>query len=88
MKKSDKVPDSKTFWHFRRELKSKGVVRELFNTFNRLLDSVEVLTHEGKIMDASFVKVPKQRNNRDENQQIKETGEAPESWNNKSAKKI
>ena len=63
LKKSDKVPDSKTFLHFRKQLESKCIVRELFNTFNRLLDSVDVLAHEGKIMDASFIKVPKQRNN-------------------------
>ena len=87
LKKSDKVPDSKTFWHFRKQLESKGIVRELFNTFNSILDSVGVLAHEGKILDASFVKVPKQRNSRDDNQHIKKTGEAPESWNEKPAKK-
>ena len=87
IKKSDKVPDSKTYWHFRKQLESKCIVRELFNTFNRLLDQAGILAHEGKILDASFVKVPKQRNNRDENQHIKKTGEAPENWNEKPAKK-
>lgn len=87
IKKSDKVPDAKTFWHYRSQLESKGIVRELFNTFNELLDSAGVLAHEGKILDASFVKVPKQRNSRDENKQIKATGESPESWSDKPAKK-
>ena len=87
IKKSDKVPDSKTYWHFRKQLESKCIVRELFNIFNRLLDQAGILAHEGKILDASFVKVPKQRNNRDENQHIKKTGEAPENWNEKPAKK-
>lgn len=87
IKKSDKVPDSKTFWHFRNQLETRGIVRELFNRFNTLLDQAGVLAHEGKILDASFVKVPKQRNNRDENQYIKETGEAPKNWDKKPAKK-
>jgi len=87
IKKSDKVPDAKTFWHYRSQLESKGIVRELFNIFNELLDSAGVLAHEGKILDASFVKVPKQRNTRDENQHIKTKGEVPESWDEKPAKK-
>jgi len=87
IKKSDKVPDAKTFWHYRSQLESKRIVRELFNTFNDLLDSVGVLAHEGKILDASFVKVPKQRNTRDENQHIKTNGEVPENWAKKPAKK-
>src|SRR5680860_1213177 len=31
LKKSDKVPDSKTFWHFREQLIEKDVIMGLFN---------------------------------------------------------
>ena len=37
------------------------------------------LVHEGKIVDATLVKSPVQRNSRDENDQIK-NGETPEEW--------
>lgn len=34
------------------------------------------------MVDASFVEAPRQRNTREENKQIKETGQAPENWLN------
>ncbi len=34
LKRSDKVPDSKTFWHFREQLIEKDVILGLFKTFN------------------------------------------------------
>ena len=53
--------------------------------FNRLilfkaLDAAWVFANEGKMVDASFVKVPRQRNTREENKHIKETGTAPHEW--------
>ena len=42
---------------------------------------------EGKIIDASFVEVPRQRNTREENKHIKETGTAPKEWDIKPNKK-
>jgi IS5 family transposase len=80
LKKSDKVPDSKTFWAFREQLIEKEVILDLFNKFNELLDEKGVFAHEGKMIDASFVEAPRQRNTHDENKYIKETGTAPESW--------
>src|SRR5665647_3172185 len=80
LKKSDKVPDSKTFWLFREQLIEKGVIMDLFRTFNETLDSAGVFANEGKIVDASFVEAPRQRNTREENKHIKETGTAPANW--------
>ena len=34
LKKSDKVPDSKTFWLFREQLIEKNIIMGLFKTFN------------------------------------------------------
>ena len=38
------------------------------------------------MVDASFVKVPRQRNTREENKHIKKTGTAPKEWENNSHK--
>jgi len=76
LKKSDKVPDSKTFWVFREQLIENDVIITLFKTFNEILDSAGVFANEGKMVDASFVEAPRQRNNREENKYIKETGTA------------
>lgn len=83
LKKSDKVPDSKTFWAFREQLIEKDVIIGLFKHFNENLDAKGVFANEGKMIDASFVEAPRQRNTREENKQIKETGKAPENWKNK-----
>lgn len=80
LKKSDKVPDSKTFWLFREQLIEKNIIMGLFKTFNETLDAAGVFANEGKMVDASFVKVPRQRNTREENKHIKETGTAPQEW--------
>ena len=86
LKKSDKVPDSKTFWHFREQLIEKDVIMGLFNIFNETLDTAGVFANEGKMIDASFVEAPRQRNTREENKHIKETGTAPEKWKEKPHK--
>ena len=39
------------------------------------------------MVDASFVEAPRQRNSREENKQIKETGTAPSAWDSKPNKK-
>jgi len=86
LKKSDKVPDSKTFWVFREYLIEKEVIEGLFVIFNETLDSAGVFANEGKMVDASFVEAPRQRNTREENKHIKETGTAPENWKEKPHK--
>lgn len=86
LKKSDKVPDSKTFWAFREHLVEKNVIEHLFDIFNKKLDAAGVFANEGKMVDASFVEAPRQRNTRDENKHIKETGTAPNEWKEKPHK--
>lgn len=86
LKKSDKVPDSKTFWFFREQLIKKDVIMVLFKTFNETLDAAGVFANEGKMVDASFVEAPRQRNTREENKHIKETGTAPDAWKEKPHK--
>jgi len=83
---SDDIPDSKTVWHFRERLVDLGLVSELFNLFIRELDQLGLILNEGKIVDASFVEVPKQRNTKEENQQIKK-GEIPSSFDENQNKK-
>jgi IS5 family transposase len=86
LKKSDKVPDSKTFWAFREQLIEKNVIENMFKTFNEILDAAGVFANEGKMVDASFVEAPRQRNTREENKHIKQAGTAPEQWKNKPHK--
>lgn len=86
LKKSDKVPDSRTFWHFREQLIEHNIIFGLFQTFNEILDSAGVFANEGKMIDASFVDVPRQRNSREENKHIKEHGTAPKQWDMKKNK--
>jgi transposase, IS5 family len=76
---ADDVPDSKTIWNFRERLVDLDLVDKLFDLFKTKLEALGLIIHEGKIVDASFVEVPKQRNSREENEQIKE-GEVPKDW--------
>jgi len=78
---ADDVPDSKTIWCFRERLTDIGLVEILFELFTKKLTELNLIIHEGKIVDASFVEVPKQRNTRAENKTIKEGG-IPQEWQN------
>lgn len=84
---SDRVPDEKTVWDFRERLTNKGVDAKLFAAFHDKLEENGLIVHEGKIIDASFVEMPRQRNNRKENKHIKETSTAPEDWDKSPNKK-
>ena len=76
---SDRVPDAKTIWNFREQLTRKGVIEKLFTLFNEELEQKGLMGKEGKMIDATFVEVPIQRNTREENKQIK-GGKIPEEW--------
>jgi IS5 family transposase len=76
---NDPVPDAKTIWLFRDKLASQGMVEKLFSHLDKQLDKDGIIVHKGKIVDASIVEVPLQRNNRDENKDLKE-GKIPEGW--------
>jgi IS5 family transposase len=79
---ADEVPDSKTVWHFRERLVELGLAEELFFLFLARLQELGLVVHEGKIVDASFVEVPRQRNSKQENVAIK-AGELPQGWEQK-----
>ena len=68
----DDVPDEKTVWKYKDALAQSGTYDELFKRFNRYLDCIGLIVNEGKIIDASFVIAPRQRNTREENKKIKE----------------
>lgn len=76
---SDSVPDEKTIWLFRENLIEHNLVDKLFEKFLSSLEKANLVGKEGRMVDASFVEVPRQRNSREENQNIKD-GIVPEDW--------
>jgi IS5 family transposase len=76
---SDRVPDEKTIWLFREKLIEHKLIDKLFVKFLTSLEKANLVGKEGRMVDASFVEVPRQRNNREENQNIKD-GTVPEDW--------
>lgn len=76
---NDAVPDAKTIWLFRDKLTRGGVIAKLFKHLDKQLDKDGIIVHKGKLVDASIVSVPIQRNRREENKQLKE-GTIPEDW--------
>lgn len=77
-----KVPDQNTIWNFREQLKKDDTVKQLFDRFHRELQKQNLIMGKGKIIDASIVEVPVQRNNREENEGIKQ-GKTPDEWSEK-----
>jgi transposase, IS5 family len=77
----DEVPDGQTIADYREELTRQGSLDRLFSLFLEHLQKQHGLGlgQEGVMIDASFVEVPKQRNTREENAQIKE-GIVPEEF--------
>lgn len=75
----DRVPDSKTVWLFKERLRKAGLVEERFEQFGSYLNGAGYQAQCGQIVDATRVPVPKQRNGKDENAQVKR-GEVPEEW--------
>jgi IS5 family transposase len=82
---ADKVPDANTLWDFREALGRAGVFEQLFEAFAQQLQAQGLLAQEGKLVDASFVDVPRQRNSRAENATI-QAGGVPEAWAQAPAK--
>jgi IS5 family transposase len=75
----DGVPDEKTIWLFREQLTEAGLIKRLFDEFDAFLEEKGFSARRGQIIDASIVESPRQRNSREENQQIK-AGQIPEDW--------
>jgi IS5 family transposase len=82
----DRVPDSRTVWLFQENLTQKNLEEKLFEQFRQFLNDLGLYVNEGKIVDASFVEVPRQRNKKEENEKIK-AGEGEDLWNDQPKKK-
>ena len=82
----DRVPDSRTIWLFQENLIKKNLEENLFEQFRKYLHDLGLYVNEGKIVDASFVEVPRQRNKKEENQKIK-SGDGKELWQEQPNKK-
>jgi transposase, IS5 family len=76
---ADDVPDSKTVWKFKEQLIDLALIAPLFELFLSQLEALGLVVNEGKIVDASFIEVPKQRNSKSDNELIKK-GEIPEKF--------
>ncbi len=74
-----KVPDATTIFRFRDELAKANVVELLFTQFDHFLRDNGFRAQKGQIVDASIVRVPIQRNSREENEHIK-SGKTISSW--------
>ena len=82
---ADDVPDSKTVRHFRERLVESGLARELFELFLGELEKLGLVVHAGRIVDASFVEVPRRRNKKEDNEAVK-GGRLPQGWEHKPDK--
>ncbi len=67
----DNIPDEKTILFFKEQLKEKELSQTLFDLFTQMLIENNIVAKEGSIVDATFVDVPRQRNNKEENADIK-----------------
>ena len=82
----DDIPDAKTIWDFKQRIEADGRAgsRKLFAAFGQILEGQGLVAREGSIVDASFVDAPRQRNDREQNQRIKQ-GERPEAFDTNPA---
>ncbi|TAE76428.1 MAG: IS5 family transposase [Bacteroidetes bacterium] len=82
---ADDIPDSRTVWFFKEKLIDLDLIEPLFLIFITHLQTLSLELKEGKIIDASFIEVPRQRNSKAENELIKK-GEIPETFIQKPCK--
>ena len=73
------VPDAKTIWLYREQLKRAGAIDTLFRHFDAVLTAKGYLAMGGQIIDATIVAAPKQRLTAEEKAVIK-AGGTPEGW--------
>jgi IS5 family transposase len=81
----DRIPDGTTLWLFREALAKAGLIEKLFERFGQHLEAKGYIARGGQMVDATIVPVPKQRNSRDENDDVK-AGKTPEAWEKNPAK--
>jgi len=73
------APDFTTIWTYENQLSQLGYIDLMFERFDRFLIEQGYIAHQGAIIDATIVEVPKQRNSREENKQIK-SGTIPKNF--------
>ena len=82
----DTIPDHNTIWNFQESLVKNNLDKELFGIFYFHLKTNGFILNSGKIVDASFVEVPRQRNTKEENYEIKK-GNGSALWSDNPDKK-
>ncbi len=75
-----RIPDAKTIWLFRSKLEDRKLIHKLFDRFNTYLAASGFAARKGQIVDATIVRVPTQRNSREENEAIKAGNLPVEQW--------
>src|SRR4249920_3438451 len=81
----DSIPDGTTLWLFRETLAKAGLIEKLFERFGQHLEAKGYIARGGQMVDATIVPVPKQRNSRDENEDVK-AGKTPPAWKKNPSK--
>lgn len=76
-----RFPDKNTIWDFRQALISADIFTQCFEELHIVIAEQGYRLESGKIVDASLVPVPIQRNTPEENAQIKQ-GDIPDDWGN------
>ena len=74
------IPDATTVAFFRERLRKANVIDDLFEILESYLRDQGLEARSGQIIDATLVPVPKQRNSREENKEIK-ANRLPNGWN-------
>lgn len=80
-----RMPDKNTIWDFKQALIVAGALVACFAAFFDQIERHGIMLESGKIVDASIVEVPVQRNSRTENEHIK-ADKAPPGWGKNPAK--
>jgi IS5 family transposase len=81
----NRIADGTTLWLFREKLAKAGLIDKLFERFGQHLEASGYIARGGQMVDATIVAVPRQRNSRDENEQVK-AGATPKDWKKRPAK--
>ena len=79
------IPDGTTLWLFREKLAKAGLIDKMFERFGQHLEARGYIARGGQMVDATIVAVPRQRNSRDENEQVK-AGTTPKDWKKRPSK--
>jgi len=80
-----RVPDSRTICLFQENMIQRNLEEKLFEQFHGYLTHLGLFINDGKIADASFEEVPRQRNRKEENEKIK-AGEGDQLWHDQPKK--